>query len=141
MTLYKSFVRYKVILYEYKGSVQLSFKRDKISYAVGQRIKMFRTERKISQEELALLSDIYPAYLGRLERGERCPTVETIHKVCEGLKISMSDLLDFDIDAKPTSEEAKHRIEKAMSSLSDGEAIRIAEIVENVVKFKADENK
>lgn len=119
----------------------MSFKRDKISYAVGQRIKMFRTERKISQEELALLSDIYPAYLGRLERGERCPTVETIHKVCEGLKISMSDLLDFDIDAKPTSEEAKHRIEKAMSSLSDGEAIRIAEIVENVVKFKADENK
>ena len=89
----------------------MSFKRDKISYAVGQRIKMFRTERKISQEELALLSDIYPAYLGRLERGERCPTVETIYKVCDGLKISMSDLLDFDVDAKPTSEVAKRRIE------------------------------
>lgn len=53
----------------------------------------------------------------------------------------MSELLDFDVDVKPTSEEAKHRIEKAMSGLSDGEAIRIAEIVENVVKFKADENK
>lgn len=115
----------------------MSFKRDKISYAVGQRIKMFRTERKISQEELALSSDIYPAYLGRLERGERCPTVETIYKVCEGLKISMSDLLDFDVDVNPTSEEAKHRIEKAMSGLSDEEALRIADIVENVVKFKA----
>ena len=48
----------------------------------------------------------------------------------------MSDLLDFDVDVKPTSEEAKHRIEKAMSGLSDEEAIRIAEIIENVVKFK-----
>lgn len=114
----------------------MSFKRDKISYAVGQRIKMFRTERKISQEELALSSDIYPAYLGRLERGERCPTVETIYKVCEGLQITMSDLLDFDVDVKPTSEEAKHRIEKAISGLSDEEALRIADIVENVVKFK-----
>ncbi len=101
---------------------------------------MFRTERKISQEELALLSDIYPAYLGRLERGERCPTVETIYKVCDGLKISMSDLLDFDVDAKPTSEVAKRRIEKAMSGLSDEEALRIADIVENIVMFKRDEN-
>lgn len=115
----------------------MSFKRDKISYAVGQRIRKFRTERKISQEALALSSDIYPAYLGRLERGERCPTIETIYKICDGLKISMSELLDFDVDVKPTSEEAKHRIEKAMSGLSDEEAIRIAEIVENVLKFKS----
>lgn len=116
---------------------KMSFKRDKISHAVGQRIKMFRMEQKISQEELALLSDIYPAYLGRLERGERCPTVETIYKICEGLKISMSDLLNFDIDVKPTSEAAKRRIEKIMSGLSDEEAVLVAEIVENVVNFKA----
>ncbi|MBD5103905.1 MAG: helix-turn-helix transcriptional regulator [Ruminococcaceae bacterium] len=114
----------------------MSFKREEISYVVGQRIKKFRTERKISQEALALSSEIYPAYLGRLERGERCPTIETVYKICGGLKISMSDLLDFDVDVKPTSEEAKHRIEKAMSGLSDEEAIRIAEIIENVVKFK-----
>ncbi len=138
--MYKFVIKYKVILYEYKGSVQVRFKRDKISYAVGQRIKKFRAERKISQEELALSSGIYPAYLGRLERGERCPTVETIYKICDGLKISMSDLLDFDVDVKPTSEEARHRIEKAMSGLSDEESIRIAEIVENVIKFKTDEN-
>ncbi len=118
----------------------MSFKRDKISYTVGLRIKKFRTERKISQEDLALSSGIYPAYLGRLERGERCPTVETIYKVCNGLKISMSDLLDFDVDVKPTSDEAKHRIEKAMSELSDEEAIRIAEIIENIVAFKSNEN-
>ncbi len=52
----------------------------------------------------------------------------------------MSDLLDFDVDVKPTSEEARHRIEKAMSGLSDEEAIRVAEIVENVLKFRTDGN-
>lgn len=116
-------------------------KRDKISSTIGLRIRDFRNERKISQEQLALLAGIYPAYLGRLERGERCPTVETIYKICCGLKVSMAELLDFDVDIKPTTSEAKHRIEKAMSNLSDEEAIRLAEIIENIVSFKPEENK
>lgn len=107
-----------------------------VYYMVGQRIKEFRINRKMSQEELALASGIYPAYIGRLERGECSPTVTTLYKICGGLKISMAELLDFDVDVTPTSEQAMRRIEKAMGGLSDDEAIHIAEIVENIVGFK-----
>lgn len=114
----------------------MGFEREKISYAVGLRIRDFRSERKMSQETLALTAGIHPAYLGRVERGEKCPTVETLYKICAGLKIPMSVLLDFDVDVKSTSDEAMHRIETALNGLTDDEAVRIAEIVENIVEFK-----
>ena len=45
--------------------------RENVSYMIGKRIQRFRTQRKLSQEALALASEIHPAYLGRVERGER----------------------------------------------------------------------
>ena len=56
----------------------MQIERDKISYLIGIRIHDFRVQREMSQEELALASDIHPAYLGRLERGEKCPTIDTL---------------------------------------------------------------
>lgn len=130
-------IKYKVILYiTIKGAYNVSFEREKISYAVGIRIRDFRNERKMSQEALALTAGVHPAYLGRVERGEKCPTIETLYKICCGLKIPMSVLLDFDVEVKSTSGEAMHRIETAMKSLSDDEAVRVAEIVESIVGFK-----
>ena len=53
----------------------MNIDRETVSYLIGQRIHELRRQRRMSQEELALLSDIHPAYLGRVERGEKCPTV------------------------------------------------------------------
>ncbi len=114
----------------------MSIDREKISYLIGQRIHAFRTERKLSQEALALASELHPAYLGRVERGEKCPTVETLYKISQGLKIPLSQLLDISSEIKPTSTEAMHRIETALLPLSEEEAVQIAEIVEKVAAFK-----
>ena len=73
----------------------MQIEREKISYLIGIRIHDFRVQRKMSQEELALASDIHPAYLGRLERGEKCPTIDTLYKVSQGLKLPLSELLDI----------------------------------------------
>ena len=40
--------------------------REKISYKIGERIRLFRTEQHLSQESLALACEIHPAYLGRV---------------------------------------------------------------------------
>ena len=66
--------------------------RERISYIVGQRIYTFRTQKKLSQEALAFESEIHPAYLGRVERGEKCPTIETLYKISKGLKIPLHEL-------------------------------------------------
>ncbi len=114
----------------------MNIDRERISYLIGTRTRDFRAERKMSQEALALVSELHPAYLGRVERGEKCPTVETLYKIATGLKIPLSELLDISSEIKPTNTEAMHRIETAMLHLSDEEAIQVAEIVENVVSFK-----
>lgn len=114
----------------------MQFDRETISYKIGERIHDFRVQRKMSQEELALASEIHPAYLGRIERGEKCPTVDTLYKISQGLKIPLSELLDITAEIKPTHFEAISRIENAMYSLSESEAVEIAEIIERIIAFK-----
>lgn len=113
----------------------MSFDREKIAYNVGLGIRDFRNKRNLSQEALALNSGIHPAYLGKVERGEKCPTVDTLYKICAGLKISMSELLDLGMDIKPTSEEAMHRIAKVLSETDEETAVKIAEIVESIAEL------
>ena len=52
-----------------------------ISNIIGDRIRKLRTEQKLSQEELAFASELHSAYIGKIERGEKCPTVETLYKI------------------------------------------------------------
>lgn len=114
----------------------MEINRERISYIIGQRIYTFRTQKKLSQEALAFKSEIHQAYLGRVERGEKCPTIETLYKISNGLQIPLSELLDVSSEVKPTNIEAMHRIQTAMQCLSDEEAVEVAEIVEKIVTFK-----
>ena len=59
----------------------MSINREELSYKIGARIRDFRNARNMSQETLALNSGMHPAYLGKVERGEKCPTVDTLHKL------------------------------------------------------------
>ena len=111
----------------------MSFERERIAYTVGNRIREFRVMKKMSQETLAFDSDIHPAYLSQVERGENCPTVETIYKICKGLKIPMSELMSFSTNPEPTSEEAVQRIKTALGKVPADKAVKIAQIVEEMV--------
>lgn len=113
----------------------MGFEREKITNIVGMRIRDFRILKKMSQEALAFDSDIHPAYLSKLERGEKCPTIETIYKICNGLKIPMSQLLDISTEPMPSSEEAIKRINSALAKVTDEKAIKIAQIVEEIVEL------
>lgn len=110
--------------------------RETISFLIGQRIQGLRKQQKMSQEELALLSDIHPAYLGRVERGEKCPTVQTLFKISQGLKVPLSQITDVEAPLEHTNLEAMQRIQNAMDGLNPDEAMIIAEIVEKAVILK-----
>lgn len=114
----------------------MNINRETISYLIGQRIQSLRKQRKMSQEELALLSDIHPAYLGRVERGEKCPTVQTLFKISQGLKVPLSQLTDIEAPLEHTNLEAMQRIQNAIGSINAEEAIIIAEIVEKTISLK-----
>ena len=117
----------------------MQFDRERISYIIGERIREFRVLRGMSQEALAFASEINPTYLGRLERGEKCPTVDTLYKISLGLKLPLHELLDLlDVSAalEPSQTEAMHRIQTAMEGLSESDAVDVAEIVEKLIAFK-----
>ena len=72
-----------------------------------------------------------------MERGERCPTVDTLFKISQGLKVPLSELLDISSDISPTNTEAFDRIKNAMLSLSESEAVAIADIVERIIAMRS----
>lgn len=61
---------------------------DNITKLVGTRIRGFRKEKRLSQEELAEKCSLHPTYIGQLERGEKNPTIESVMKIANGLEIT-----------------------------------------------------
>lgn len=59
----------------------------------GQLVRKYRKEKKMSQEQLALLCNMDRSYLGRIERGEVNPTLEKIYELSNALRIKASELM------------------------------------------------
>lgn len=64
-----------------------------LSVAIGQLIRIKRTQQKITQESLALQCGIDRSYMGRIERGEVNLTVEKLYEIASVLRIKVSELL------------------------------------------------
>lgn len=60
---------------------------------LGMRIKYLRTQRKLSQEDLALEAGVNKNYLSDLERGTRNPTLKIMEKIAVALEIDLSTLV------------------------------------------------
>lgn len=60
---------------------------------VGRNAERIRKERGITQEKLAELSGLSQQYISGLERGNRNPTIVTVHELAVALQVSHLDLL------------------------------------------------
>ncbi|MCM1507728.1 MAG: helix-turn-helix domain-containing protein [Ruminococcus flavefaciens] len=69
---------------------------------VGERIKYFRMCRGLSQEKLAFMAEINPAFLGHLERGLKSPTMNTVDKIIKALGVSYSEFFSEETDISDT---------------------------------------
>jgi transcriptional regulator with XRE-family HTH domain len=71
---------------------------------IGERIRNFRKEKGLSQEELAHIANLHTTYIGQLERGEKNATLESVEKVANALGISLENLFRS-IRSSPDSQE------------------------------------
>lgn len=62
----------------------------------GRRLFQLRTESEMTQAKLATISNLSVDLISRIERGMRAPSLETILKISEALKIQPADLFNFD---------------------------------------------
>lgn len=62
-----------------------------INIKFGKRVAELRRKVGISQEELAFRCDVHRTYIGAIERGEKSPTLNTVQKLADGLKVPVID--------------------------------------------------
>jgi len=60
---------------------------------IGNRIKLARENKKITQEELAAMVDLTPAHISVIERGVKPPKLETFVRIANALEVSADTLL------------------------------------------------
>ena len=63
--------------------------------ALGNRIRLARKTKGLSQEKLSEICSVSAAHIGHIERGTRIPSLETLFKISKELNVSM-DYLFFD---------------------------------------------
>ncbi|EIW9594135.1 XRE family transcriptional regulator [Klebsiella pneumoniae] len=64
-----------------------------LSILFGKKLRAKRKELGMSQEKMALLTDIDRSYVGRIERGEVNITLEKLYQFAEVLSCDARDLL------------------------------------------------
>lgn len=63
---------------------------------VGRRVAQLRTQRGMTQDELAEAAGLTVEAISRIERAERAPRLGTLEKLAEGFGVSLSELFSFE---------------------------------------------
>lgn len=70
-------------------------KKKKILIGFGERVKQFRKEKGISQEELSFRAGLHRTYIGMIERAEKNITLVNIEKIANALEVTVKELMNF----------------------------------------------
>lgn len=60
---------------------------------IGALLKKIRKQQNVTLQDLSKKSGLSVAYISLLERGLNSPTIENLNKICQCLKITLTDLL------------------------------------------------
>lgn len=102
-------------------------KEKQINIEIGMRIKQIRTQRKITQEQLAEMIDVTVQYISDLERGVTGSSVATIVKLCQVLDVSS----DYILLGKEGSTDPQ--LQQKLNEISPAQKNAILEILEKVL--------
>jgi transcriptional regulator with XRE-family HTH domain len=67
---------------------------DNLSHVISENLKRVREEKKLSLDTVAKFSGVSKSMLGQIERCEVNPTVSTMWKIANGLKVSFSQFIN-----------------------------------------------
>lgn len=110
----------------------MDMQKKKITMATAARIRHFRQKNALSQEALALRANLNPAYFGQIERGVKCPTIDTLYKISSALEISLSELLRFEED-KPKPEDHQEQLHALLAQIPEDKETQLLRLLEDIV--------
>lgn len=107
-----------------------------LSKHLGNRIRELRKLQNMSQEELALKSNINPAHLGQIERGFKSPTLDTLEKIIHALNIQAADLFSEYISDDTTKASIYiSSMNNLMSSMTARQQEIVLNTINNLIQF------
>lgn len=80
---------------------------------IGEKLRIYREYRNLTQDELASKAGINEKYYGRIEREESCPTIKKLEQICKALDIDIIELFLFE----KTSRKNKFYLDLKISSI------------------------
>lgn len=78
---------------------------------LGEKIKLLRKNKKISQEELSNMLKINRNYLSRIETGKSEPTSSILKNIALIFNVDLNSLLDINEDSIENAEKIKYIVE------------------------------
>ncbi|PIU37342.1 XRE family transcriptional regulator [Candidatus Roizmanbacteria bacterium CG06_land_8_20_14_3_00_34_14] len=60
---------------------------------LGESILFYRKKLRLSQQQVATLSDVDRSYLAEIEEGKANPSVKFLHRIAKILKVKVGDLI------------------------------------------------
>lgn len=66
-----------------------------LTVKLGQKIRLERMKRKMSQEKLAELAELNRNFIGMVERGESNITVKNLEAIAKAFEIDIRELFNF----------------------------------------------
>lgn len=106
-----------------------------IAVEVGKRIRFYRKQKRLSQEQLAELCNFHPTYIGQLERGEKNATLESLHKITQGLSISLSQFLENIDMVQQEQDNIPLEIYYQLLKLPTDKQQEIQKIIDDLIQF------
>lgn len=64
-----------------------------IKKEIGIKIRTFREQRGLTQDELGAIADMHRAYIGHIERGEKNITIDNLQRIAKALRVGIKDLI------------------------------------------------
>ncbi len=105
-----------------------------IAKIIGQRIRNYRTQKGLSQEQLAELAGCHSTYIGQLERGEKNATLESVEKIASAMDISLSEL--FDKLGKSGGDNIAAKCYDLVASKNEAEQKQLYKMLQEMDKYK-----
>jgi transcriptional regulator with XRE-family HTH domain len=68
-------------------------KKKNINIHIGNTVRRFREDLRISQAELGFRANLHQNYIGQIERAEKNISLQNLEKIANGLEISIVSLL------------------------------------------------
>lgn len=96
---------------ELKTEIKLT-DTEEMTRTIGINLKRARLERGFSLDDVSARSTVSKSMLSDIERGRKCPTVAVLHKICDGIRVSLPSLLkvpDKFIEVVKNQERSNHK--------------------------------